>query len=1302
MQKTTGSTAGHREVQEWPESASLQFPIVGLGAAAGEQQALSAFFAAMPNDSGMAFVLVYRGDPDGESEMAENLAQHTKMPVALATDGAKVAPNHIYILPALSSSVISDGSLRFSAPISGYRLHHPTNHFLRTLARNHGPNAVAIILSGTGSDGAAALAEIKAHGGIVLVQDPKEAQHTTMPRSAIGIHAADHVLPVADMPRILAAYAQHPFISSDAPSLPFGEKARTALPQILDVLKAHSPIDFGLYKEGTLLRRIERRMVLRHLVEAHDYLALLRTAPNEAETLCNDFLITVTRFFRDPAAFHCISETVLPALVEDHIGSDPIRIWVPGCASGEEAFSLAMVMREQITAIDKDIQLQIFASDVDPRSLAIARAGVYPDTIEADVSAARLKRFFHKDGHSYRVGRELRDTVVFTKQNVLADAPFAKLDMIACRNVLIYLAPKAQERVISLFHFALKEDGVLFLGTSEAPGNHDTLFETVSRDNHVYKRHRPVPFAAAPHTASQDAAKAMNEKVQSTNEQLETTKEELQSLNEELTVLNAQLLQKVNEERRLSDDLNNLLASSGVATLILDRMMNIMRFTPNTHALFQIESHDIGQPFANYAGRVHDPNLTHDARVVLERHQTIETELRDDTGRAYLRRIMPYRTETGTIDGVVVTFSDVSDLKKLRDAGQKARKFAERIVNTIREPLLILDAELRIVAVGLSFHRTFGTSNDKLIGKDLFEILGGRWNIPHLRKLLERILPDKTTVEAFEATSDLQHMGPRHMLLNARQVEDDAMGRDLILLAFEDVTAVRTAAQEIMDREARLRAILDAAPEAIVTIDDHGIIGSFSPAAEEIFGYQASEIIGKNVNTLMPEPDRSHHDSYMARYLKTGEAKIIGRGREMEALRKDATKVPIRLLISELELDGERHFLGILQDLTEDKKRRAQLRRAQKMEAVGQLTGGLAHDFNNLLTVVIGNLELLDMRLENPDHKELISEALEASSLGATLTSQLLSFSKRQSLAPEPVDLNALVETMQPLLKRSLGEHIRINTELCDTPFATIADPGKVESAILNMAINARDAMPDGGTITIETRNTVLGEDYAATQIDVTPGHYVALSVTDTGTGMPPNVLENVFEPFFSTKGPGGGSGLGLSMIYGFAKQSGGHVAIYSEVGRGTTVNLFLPSATKGGAKVSAPDTQTVSPADGQTILVVEDEPLVRRLTAARLDQLGYRVIVACDGPEAIQMLKDNDQIDLVLSDIIMPGGMTGFDVVDQALALKPTLKILLATGYAKGAEPEDGDVNRQHLKILRKPYGLHELSEALRDLLDV
>lgn len=1467
-----------------PAKKTPPFAVVGIGASAGGLQAFSDFFDAMPNQSGMAFVLINHVDPDHESLMAGLLAKHTGMPVALATDGEDIAPNHVYVIPPSHFLSIADGKLHLSEPTERRGLRLPINHFLRSLAQSQGQNAVAIILSGTGSDGAAALAEIKEHGGIVMVQDPKDAMHDGMPRSAIAADDVDYVLPVAEMPQVLLEYGQHPYINRSKGDNDRGDSLRGALPDIVSALKAHSPINFGLYKEGTLLRRIERRMVLRHMVNAVDYLALVKDSPDEARKLSNDLLINVTQFFRDPEAFNYLSAEVLRDLVRSHDAGKPVRIWVPGCSTGEEAYSLAMATIEHISALRKDVKLQVFASDVDERSLSVARAGIYPDTIKADISPERLNRFFVKEDHSYRVCSELRESVVFANQNVLADAPFSRLDLISCRNLLIYLTPEAQNRIISLFHFALNDGGYLFLGSSETVGSHDDLFQAQSRQHHVFKRlgkgrHRHLDFPIASHAplvghdtkstaiatpditrladlsqrllieryapaavlinaelevlyvegpadqylrvpvgeasysvlamarhglraklattirsaqqtdqdatttgvvtrdkhripvtltahplrhdgsklvlvtlsdqppvengleannnhisasarqyleqelestrldlqntirdyersneelkAANEEAMSMNEEFQSTNEELETSKEELQSLNEELTTLNTQLEQKVDEERRMSDDLNNLLSSSGVATVFLDRDLKIMRFTPAARALFNVISNDVGRPFGDITGKVTDPELLDDARTVLDTLEPREAEVQRDDESWFLRRILPYRTQDGKIDGVVITFLDVSDLKQLQRAIQKARLFAERVVNTIREPLLVLDSDLRIVSVSQSFHRIFGTTDTAVVGENFFKIENGRWNIPDLRQLLERILPDETTVEAFEVTSEQRDTGPQYMVLNARKIEAAANGDDLILLAIEDVTAIKRSAQEIIDREARLRAILDAAPEAIITVNEHGIVGIFSPGAEAIFGYAASEIIGQNVNKLMPEPDRSKHDSYMDHYLKTGEKHMIGKSREMDALRKDGKIMPIRLLVSELEIDSEKHFLGIIQDLTEDKKRRAELRRAQKMEAVGQLTGGLAHDFNNLLTVVIGNLELLEMRLDDEKYHELISEALEASNLGAALTSQLLSFSKSQALDPEPVALNTLVETMRPLIKRALSDDIKVETALSPDLDETIADPGKVESAILNLAINARDAMPDGGTLTIETRNTFLDADYAATQIDLTPGPYVALSVTDTGTGMGPDIVEQALEPFFSTKGPGGGSGLGLSMIYGFAKQSRGHLAIYSEEGHGTTVNLFLPSMQVGEREAKPDKPDHINPSNGETILVVEDEPLVRRLTAARLDHLGYQVVSASDGPEAIRILKENDAIDLVLSDIIMPGGMTGFDVANQALEVNSDLKILLSTGYAKGAETENGDANARKYTILRKPYSLKELSSALREKLD-
>ena len=1478
--KTASSPAKNAKAKAVSDPAGA-VPVVGLGASAGGLQAYGAFLDATPADTGAAFVLVHHLDPDHESLMADLLSNHTDMPVVPAEDQLRVQANHVYVIPPNKYLEISKGVLHLSEQTDRRGTRLPIDKFLRSLASDLGQNAVAVILSGTGSDGSASVREIKENSGIVLVQEPTEATHDGMPRSAIATGAVDHVVPVAEMPEIIVRYFLHPFIQNGKPATILGENAKASLEQIIAVLKSHSPINFDFYKDGTVLRRIERRMALKHMEDSGDYLALLKDSKEEAQNLCADLLISVTSFFRDKDAYDHLEQTVLEDLVRSHDAKRPIRIWVPGCATGEEAYSLAMLVIEKISALRKDVKLQIFASDVDERALRIARVGIYPDSIAESVSATRLKRFFIKEDHSYRVTPELRDTVVFTNQNILADAPFSKLDLISCRNLMIYLTPDAQERVIRMFHFALNEGGTLFLGMSETTGNHDALFQPVSKKFRIYKRvgnaHgrafdfpiaqrsftnagiHPTPnqfrapanklaqlsqtvlienYAPAAvlindqsealyfegptddylrvpsgetsrnllamarqglrprlssviraarqgeqeaketalisrgdekvgvtiqaHPVTLDHAKlflvtftdepaapanlvvnapdddafrqlerelettradlrntisdyersteelkavneeamSMNEEFQSTNEELETSKEELQSLNEELTTLNTQLQQKIDDEQRISDDLNNLLSSSGIATLFLDTEYKIMRFTPATRELFNLINNDVGRPFSDITGKVKDPDLLADAETVLETLVSSECEVESESGRWFIRRILPYRTQSGKIDGIVITYAEISDLKTLQEKTSEARKFAENIVDTVREPLIVLDSNFDILSVSKSFHRVFETSTSDLVGKNVFLIQNAQWDVPELRALLEALLLHEKTVEAFELTMQSGRRGQRDMVLNARKVEDHSKEKQLILLALEDVTEQKKTLQAVADREARLSAILDAVPEAIITIDEDGIIGTFSPGAQQILGYTADEVIGQNVNILMPEPDRSQHDGYMEHYIKTGEKRIIGVGREMDAAHKDGSRVPVRLTVSELELEGARHFLGILLDMTLDKKRQVELQRAQKMEAIGHLTGGLAHDFNNLLTVVIGNLELLEGRTDDVRLRELISEALEASNLGAALTNKLLSFSRSQSLAPESIDLNDLVKMMLPILKRTIGEQIDVEAKLTDDLDTTLADPGQIESALLNLAINARDAMPDGGTLKIETRNLTLDADHAATQVDVTPGDYVCLSVSDTGIGIAPEMKSKLFDPFFTTKGPRAGSGLGLSMVYGFAKQSGGHVTIESEIGKGTTVNLYLPTTTAKADKIRQNKSGDIANGAGEKILVVEDDPKVLRLTLTRLIELGYNVLVATNGPKAMDIIKQQADIDLVISDVVMPGGMTGFDVAAEALALRPELKILLVTGYAKGVAPRRTSAISEY-RILRKPYGLKELARMLREMLD-
>lgn len=498
----------------------------------------------------------------------------------------------------------------------------------------------------------------------------------------------------------------------------------------------------------------------------------------------------------------------------------------------------------------------------------------------------------------------------------------------------------------------------------------------------------------------------------------------------------------------------------------------------------------------------------------------------------------------------------------------------------------------------------------------------------------------------------------------------------------------------------KLEALLASAVDGIITIRRDGIVESANPAAARLFGYEQSEFAGRNVKFLMPEPFQSEHDGYLQNHLETGVKKIIGIGREVAGLRQDGSTFPMHLSVSRFEVEGEIFFTGIIHDLSERKDAERALRQAQKMDSIGQLTGGIAHDFNNLLTVIIGNLELLGMRLQDEDNKDLVNEAQEAAELGAQLTSRLLAFARRSHLEAEVVDLNELTLGLTDMLHRTLGETVRLSTSFSTRLWPTLADPTEVQTAVINLAVNARDAMTDGGKLHLETENVSIDAAYAALEEGLAPGDYVRLSVSDTGCGMPEQVRARVFEPFFTTKETGKGTGLGLSMVYGFAKQSGGHVSIYSEIEKGTTINLYLPRHTEDTTVTGEDAAPSLQPATKQNlVLVVEDDDRVRKLTLARLSELGYRTVEAADGPSALEVLGRTPGVDLVFSDLVMPGGLSGYDLCSEVRKRHPDVRVLLTSGYAEESiDPEK--LASAGISLLRKPYRLSALAEAIETAL--
>jgi two-component system CheB/CheR fusion protein len=840
------------------------FPIVGVGASAGGLEACKGLFEAVPAGSGMAFILVQHLDPSHESMMVELLAGHTSLNVCQATDGMLIAPDNLYVISPGTYLSVNHGALVVSPPTAPHGARLPFDFLLNSMAEHLGSRAIAVVLSGTGADGADGLKAVKDHGGLVIAQEPTEAGYDGMPRSAIATGLVDLVLPALQIAPAVARHCQdHGLIQPGGDPLPDG-LTRSAVTGIIDLLLTKTAHDFRLYKRGTLERRIERRMAMAaiQIQDLEGYLEFLRSDAGELELLAKDLLINVTNFFRDPKVFDLIESEIIPDLVSAVGPEQALRVWVPGCSTGEEAYSLTMLLLERITASKVRTKLQVFASDIDVDAVAAAREGLYPKTIEADVSPARLAEFFTKEETGYRISAQLRASVVFTVQDLLSDPPFSRIDLVSCRNLLIYLRPEAQAKAIGLFHFALRQGGVLVLGSSETISDIEGRFEIVSKPARLYRqigrsrpgdlhfptvsgdvrnpsrrvadqagtrpglhaalcqrlvldkyapaavlidhKHnclfsvgpidrylelavgfpnhdllsvarpqvRPKLRAALQRAAlektrvvvagvamARDAATArfsiavepvdsdgetlllvcfieepkpetrprrghltvtgegprirqleqeledtqkelrnaiheqessneeqkavneealsVNEEFQATNEELVASKEELQSLNEELTALNAQVQETLERQRTTSNDLQNVLYSTDVATLFLDTDLKIRFFTPATKSIFSVIPGDIGRPLEDLSALTVDANLLRDAGTVLQTLAPIEDEVEGRNGAWFTRRVLPYRTQGTGAEGVVITYVDVTDRRHASEAVDAAKKQAD-------------------------------------------------------------------------------------------------------------------------------------------------------------------------------------------------------------------------------------------------------------------------------------------------------------------------------------------------------------------------------------------------------------------------------------------------------------------------------------------------------------------------------------------------------------------------------------------------------------------------------------------------
>ncbi len=1158
------------------------------------------------------------------------------MPVTEARDGMAVKPNHVYVIPPNANLATLDGVLSVTPRVRDH--HSPIDFFLQSLSRSRHNTAIGVVLSGAGSDGTLGLRAIKAEGGITFAQDKKSAVYGSMPHSAIASGNVDFVLPPEGIARELARIASDPYVNDpkelETEDSSIEEALEVAdapgLAMLFAALRTATGVDFSHYKRTTILRRIRRRMLVHEIDELADFHSYLKNNPAEVIALYQDLLINVTEFFRNPEVFEFLASEVFPKIVKDRSADQPIRLWASGCSSGEEAYSLAIALVEFLGEKTVNTRIQLFGTDLSEPAIELARAGIYPESSVATVSPERLRRFFSRVEGGYRISRAIREMCVFARHNIFADPPFSHMDLISCRNVLIYMDSVLQKQVMPIFHYALNPDGILMLGNSEGIGRFSNLFDVVDRKHKIYSKklsaghnrfdfvtsafpaaasgRAPIglgrgdtlelqkelarlllanyapaavlvsddfellqshgdtsPYLKVPAgkpslnllkmareglgfelrnavavvkqqkmpyrkdgiklkfgdstritsidvtplkasgyepcfvitfdaptsmsssavqtteqaTTSQVAVSEMestrtrqleeelvntkeylqsviekqeasneelqsaneeissaNEELQSTNEELETSKEELQSTNEELNTVNDELRARNTELDQLSNDLTNLLATVNIPIIMVDCHLRIRRLTPMAEKALRVIPADVGRLITDIKLNIDVPDLEKLILSVIESLKPIGKDVRDEQGKWYSLQVRPYRTFDNRIDGVVLALQDIDILKRNEQAFKRSSDFMKSIVDTVREPLLVLDMNLRITMANKSFFTVFQVSPEETIAKSLYDLGGRQWDIPQLRKVMGELLPAAQAVRDFVVEHEFPHIGRKTMLLNANQISTADQPDPLILLAIEDITERKRAEENMWHAAERL-----ASAGRVAATVAHEINNPLDVLASVMYLLKQ--------NTALDQPSRD----------------LVKRGEETV---ERITKIT-------------RQTLGLFSNST----------------------------------------EIQDVALSR-----VLDEMLEL--LGGKFREQNISIRKRYDV----------------------DGHIH-------------AAPTELRQVFTNLLVNALAATPAGGKLGL---HVYPSRDWRRPEC-----HGIRVVIADSGAGIAHEHQEKIFEPFFTTKGEKG-TGLGLYVISGIVRKYEGTIRLRSSTANGksgTCFSIFFPVTTAGNSALN-------------------------------------------------------------------------------------------------------------------------------------
>ncbi|HEU4800377.1 MAG TPA: chemotaxis protein CheB [Gemmatimonadales bacterium] len=1355
---------------------------MGIGASAGGVEAFTRLLTALPADSGMAFVLLSHLSPTHHSELARLLSPATPMPVREATDGDVPHPNHVYVLPADRHMLIKDGRIRLQARNQQDGIPATIDRFFESLALEQGPSAVGVVLSGTGSDGTAGLQAIKAHGGKTFAQDPADAVHEGMPRSAIDAGAVDSTLPLERIAQALTSLAtpSSPPAVSDArtpgacgddtdpdrplPHLSAGDAE--AVESAIKVLQDATGVNFQHYKRPSLVRRIQRRAESVGVPQLADYVQRLRQEPDEVSALFQSVLIQVTRFFRESETFEALRTTVIPALAASRSGSAAVRVWVVGCATGEEAYSLAITFLEAEAALGTELPVRIFASDVSDSALAVARLGQYPESISAHVSAARLKQHFVALENGYQVSKRLRDMCVFARHDITRDPPFAQLDLVLCSNVLIYLDAVLQRRVLQNMHYALRPGGYLALGPAETAAGVEGLFSPFDRTRKIYlRRAGPARIQVTPGGGRAWQPAPLSDGQLPRGPQLPWSTAEVRRaaeqvffaeypsasviVNREFEVLHyqgstspwleaptggptAQILRLAHPDLQLvigrllrrARKLNATTRRAGVPVRSGTRARRLtLTVLPVQlddgeaqyfHVVFAAEpghrsgsagGEDAGPPGAP-ASRVRqlESELAESKEYLqslIDQQDSVHAELQAayeaslSVNEEYQSTNEELESAKEELQSLNEELNTLNEQLQQRNAELQARAAeVSALLEAVDMPLLLLSPDLRLRAfnarAAVDFHLAPAS-----VGRTL-----GSGTLPVEQADLEGLI-ERASVQAEPQELELRDIEGRWRSLRVWPIQSGG-GPDTVALAFVDIAKLKADVAVARDASAYKDAVVDTIMDPLVVLDDDDRIVHANHAFHVALGTSPSTMGRDRIQDLVGGAEPGTVDDFLA-LVRAATQPLAGPELEV-SLAVDGKRV-LRLSGGMIAWRGPPRVLLALEDVTDRKRAALAAQESSRMQAVGQLAGGIAHEINNQMTVVIGLVGFLLKATGTDDPRRPdIGQIGRAADRAAAISQQLLSFSRRQALRPAVFELNTIVASVEHLLHRLLGPGVSVEFELGERVGRVRADQAQLEQVLMNLVMNARDAMDGHGRLRIATQAVIVSDSPSdgPDEPAVPRGSYARLTVSDSGKGMDPQTQARIFEPFFTTKPIGQGSGLGLASVYGLVKQSGGLIWVESTPGQGATFTIDLPHVDL--PIVPPMPAAVLEPAEEhrgtETVLLVDDEPLVRSLVSRVLTDLGYTVLEASDGRQALALLAQHvAEVGVVVSDVVMPV-MDGAELRQRISEQFPAVPVVLMSGFGLEELAQKGVVDGS-TALLSKPFSSAELSAKIRELVD-